>query len=255
MHYFITIKVLLADIICSPVIGKIIFYLFNGKIPHRGSIIEVPKDNDPAICAMLFWGLYESAEIRFIRKYLRNDLDVIELGSSLGGVSLEILKKLSIEKSLLCLEPNKVNFSFLQINLKRHYLYYNCNVMNAAIDYSSANEVNLSVGNNNLMSKVTNGSLINSDTSLVSTITLSKILENKNIDYTLISDIEGAELGIILYDLEALRNCKLMIIELHETHLNGVYYSVQDIVNLIVETGKMEILDFYDNVYVFSKNI
>ena len=31
---------------------------------------------------MLFWGIYEGAERRFVQKYLDRDLPVVELGSS-----------------------------------------------------------------------------------------------------------------------------------------------------------------------------
>ena len=44
--------------------------------------------------AMIFWGFYESAEIRLIEKYFDGKTDVIELGSSMGIVSTHIAKKL-----------------------------------------------------------------------------------------------------------------------------------------------------------------
>jgi hypothetical protein len=82
---FLLIKKIVVLFLCHSSMGKLIGLIWNNRIPHRGSRIEVPADGDPRVNAMLYWGIYESAEIRFVRRYLGNELDVIELGSSLGG--------------------------------------------------------------------------------------------------------------------------------------------------------------------------
>src|ERR1700730_12780210 len=83
-----SVKRVIARIICHPLIGRIISLVFRDRIPSRGSLIHT-KDKAvvPSVKAALFWGLYESAEVRFVKEFLRSDLDVIELGSSLGVVT------------------------------------------------------------------------------------------------------------------------------------------------------------------------
>ncbi len=250
----IYIKRIIAYVICSPIIGKLIHLIYNGKIPHRGSIIQVPNIGDPSISAFLYWGMYESAEIRFINKYLLNDVDIIELGSSLGGVSCEILRKMSKEVSFFGLEANPNIYELLKKNVLRNSGGKKINFLNAAIDYSGKDQIFLSIGNSNLSSKV---AIENAENAVhVGTITLSQIIELQRLEeFILIADIEGAELGILLHDINALTKCKQLIIELHETNYNGVSYLIMDLVDLIINNTNMRVIDCHDNVFIFEKTL
>ena len=62
------------------------------QIPDRGSQIETPAGGDPRVNALLFWGMYESAEIRFVQRHIGSDLDVVELGSGLAAFSVKLQK-------------------------------------------------------------------------------------------------------------------------------------------------------------------
>src|SRR3569623_3111351 len=73
-----------------PLVGKSLGMLFSDRIPCRGVRVDTRANVTDEVKAKLLWGIYESAEIRFIQQYLRPDLDEEELGSSLGVVARHI---------------------------------------------------------------------------------------------------------------------------------------------------------------------
>ena len=58
-------KALAARVLCHPFVGTLLGQLYGNLIPSRG-LNRHERGNTPAIKAYLFWGLYESAEIRFV---------------------------------------------------------------------------------------------------------------------------------------------------------------------------------------------
>ena len=82
------------------------------------------------------------------------------------------------------------------------------------------------------------------------TITLSRLLEENRVneEYTLITDIEGAESEIFFVDEIALKNCVLIIAELEETST----YSMEEQINKLISIG-FSISESYGNVFVFSR--
>ena len=70
---------------------------------------------------------------------------------------------------------------------------------------------------------------------LVATIQLNSITPEK--PYTLVCDIEGAEVALLKEDKKALKNCVQLFIELHETTYNGRFYSYEDLINLLIMNG------------------
>ena len=89
----------------------------------------------PSIKASLFWGLYESAEIRLVQRYLRPDLDVVELGSSLGVVACHIRRILSPDRRLVCVEADSSLLPILTSTLQRNACAGNLTIVAGAIDY------------------------------------------------------------------------------------------------------------------------
>src|SRR6185437_3344965 len=104
------LKKIISNLLCNGAVGKLIYKLSAGKIPSLRYLpyrFVVPRQYSmPAIHASIFWGFYESAEIRLINKFLNPDLPVIELGGSLGIISSFILNKLNSNTSLTVVEPN-----------------------------------------------------------------------------------------------------------------------------------------------------
>jgi hypothetical protein len=78
-----------AKALMNPLSGKMIKRLSSATLDRNGILFDLRSNgvNDTSI-AQFYFNAYESAEIRFISKYLKTDLPVIELGSSIGVISL-----------------------------------------------------------------------------------------------------------------------------------------------------------------------
>ena len=244
------LKVKIANLLTSPVLGKIIATILNDKLPYHGLIIDTADSNiTPNTKAMIFWRLYESAEYRYINQYLPKNLPVVELGSSIGIISA-VIKRLINENLLICVEANPNLIHTLKNNLRYLSNYF---IENYAIDYS-CEMVEFNITSSNLESKI--GKHKSSKTKIrplnVQTIQLNKIIEKYQLEqYALVSDIEGAEIQILLK--ENLKNCLCGIFELHTTEFENQRYSIADMKNLIKNKGFKIIADA-GNVIVFQKS-
>jgi FkbM family methyltransferase len=227
---------------------------FKGRIPSAGFIIDTNNDYIPQCnAASLFWGLYERKEIKFVRKFLRRNLDVIELGSSLGAISLHIVKVQDRERKTICLEANPYLIKTIEENVKLNFSWKKVEVLNRAIDYSGQREVTFNISKNNLGSHVNHSE--HAQPTLVKTATLKELIHDYQIkDFALVSDIEGAEAGMILKDKEALSQCKQMIIELHPINYEGYTYSVDELSKKIENLHGFRLIAQHHGVYVFEKD-
>src|SRR5207302_3507634 len=90
----------------------------------------------------------------FVRDFLEPDLDVVELGSSLGVVALHILRKQSPHRKLICVEANPYLIETIQENLSRNEQGRHTTVIHAAIDYGASDEVKFNTSEDNLVSLV-----------------------------------------------------------------------------------------------------
>jgi FkbM family methyltransferase len=209
-----------------------------------------------AIKAMLFWGLYEGAELRFIRRYLRQDLDVVELGGSIGVVTCQIRKLISPDKRLICVEANPELIGTIENNLRLNDLVAGVSVLNFAIGYddSHCHSVPMDFTGDNVGGHVSQ-TLQTGHTVNIPKATLSRIIEDNRLSsYVLVSDIEGAEAGIAIKDRAALRNCEQIIIELHDTVLDGVAISAQRLYQTFAGIDGFELRASYGPVYVFENS-
>ena len=246
-------KVLIADTLCHPAIGTLLGRLFKNRIPNRGCVIDV---NDRAVTASikasLFFGFYESAEIRFIQRYLPRDLDVVELGASLGVVSAHIGRRLEPGRRLVCVEANADLLPALERNVRANAKDVDLIALHGAIDYASrAEEVAFSKAEHNIDSRLAREGEASTSVS-VPRITVSELLERYRIeDFALVSDIEGAEAGLIECDKSALTRCRLIIAELHATRFQGCHLAVRDLVKQLEGQG-FAVMDQYGPVCVFA---
>ncbi len=66
-------------LICYP-IAALIRWIYSGKIPSRNGVIDLTNTEVPVGShALIYWNIYESAERRFVERYIRSDLDTVEL--------------------------------------------------------------------------------------------------------------------------------------------------------------------------------
>lgn len=236
---FLSIKRFFAKLLVSDFLGNLIGRRFGDRIPVADNLTIDSSSLEPKVKAAIFFGIYESAETKFIRNYLRSDLDVVELGSSIGFVSSVIARKLDPGKKLICVEANENVISSLKSNIQS-FTDINIFVNNVAINCFSC-DLDFITNKNNLVSSYVSKSdksiLEKSD---IRSVRLSEILEAHSInDFSLVMDIEGAETGILLYDKDSLVRCQVIIAELHESidyNLNSVV-TVEKLVDLIKQSG------------------
>ena len=244
------LKVTIGSILANNTTGGIISSAFKGRIPFHNTKIDVSDPNiNNHTKASIFWHFYETDEVKYAQKYLTANEDFVELGSSIGVMG-SIVSQIQKSGKYIAVEANpklinaiKTNFS---INRKANYT-----LLNKAVDYFNKT-VSFSVNESNLVGQVDRTGSATS-TVTVDAITLDEIcIANNLTSYTLLSDIEGAEITFLLNDAAALSKCSKIIIELHDTEYNGNDYSVNDMVQLIIDHG-FTIIDQRSPVFVFQK--
>ena len=242
-------------ILCSKIVGKILSYLYSNKIPSKGFKIltDSPRISNEKK-AFIFWGMYERPGIAFVDKYLKKELDVIELGGSIGVGACHILGSV---KKLITVEADPELASILKKNLAFNFPEKkNYEVVQKAISYSSSKNNTVAFATDR---SCTGGQLAgendcdNSSIQYVETITLSSLIRGYGInDYTLYSNIEGGEAGLLKYDKDALKHCRQIIIELHKTEFEGNKYTILNMIEMIKKNG-FHLIDSYGGVFIFNK--
>jgi FkbM family methyltransferase len=248
-------KSLIFKILCNPITGKIITFVFKSKIPNtrdkfKRYYTSLDYSND-TIRSMIFFGFYESAEFRLINNFLPEDSNVIELGSSLGIISSKIINKLNPSQRALFIEANPNLIHTIEKNLSKYSKIKNYQIINKAISYTSSSTITLNLSLNNTEVRIGTNSTETASTISVEACKLSSLELTKE-KYTLVCDIEGSEIEILENDELGLVNCSNMIIELHETNMNEKRYSILDLVEKIKNLGFIQ-QHVDGNVFYFSK--
>jgi len=251
------IKKFIYSIFCNKVTGTIIYFLFRNRIPDlrwsrfRFTVPMTFVRRD--IVASLFWGFYESAEIRLIQKYLRTDLCVIELGSSLGVVSSHIASRLRSATHLVCVEANPYLIDTISENINRHrYSNFAFEVLNNAVSYDGG-EVMISVSSDNTETSISKS--WKKGNVAVGSITFEDIVRRiANREYVLVCDIEGSELEILLREKEIFERCCQLFIELHQTTYENTVYSVEMVKEIIVNRHGFKLVEEHGPVVYFEKS-
>ena len=238
------IKQCLRDIFASQIFGWCIKKFRIRKNVLGGTFDYSLVSNKEA--GRIFWGIWEAAEIRFAKNYA-NSATIIELGSSVG-VTLGVLSSQTMKPTrYVCVEANPRNYEKLRHLTKLLPTRHTYSLYNRAIDYSGEATVSfeiLSTAGSRVATVDSRGPV-----SDVPAITLSSLLEKERIkNYTLITDIEGAEAHIFSKDADALKECRTIIVELENTRS----FSKRDQINLLTQVG-FNIAESYGDVYVFTK--
>jgi FkbM family methyltransferase len=221
-----------------PALGRAICSWNQGLVPYQRQRFNLTcggKVNYQQAVS-LFLGFYEKSERRLIRKFLRNDLDVIELGSGVGVISCAILAMMGEQRRLLCVEANPKAIPALKANVDRNLPRRKAvSVINQGISYTSADTLHFRADDAILGSRVTGKC---SATDIVQPARLGGIYRQSRFErFALVCDIEGAEAGILLHDREILRHCDQIIAELHHTSLEGREYTVTNLAGMVERLG------------------
>jgi FkbM family methyltransferase len=243
------IKILIARLLTS-VWFNYILKIVNGTKIKRDSLvfdfILLPSSNTSY--ASFFWGFYESAEIRFIKKYIKNEFDVIECGSSIGIVST-YLGSIIKNYRLFCVEANEDLIPILKNNLlingiKNSFIY---NSLIGSGDYN----LDYVKSSNNISGKliVADGFISNKTNKFIN---LSSIVIENNIQkFNFVCDIEGAEYFILKESDQILSKINLIIIELHSNVEVDKTFTINQFVSELLSKGFV-IIDTYYPVFVFK---
>jgi FkbM family methyltransferase len=251
---FLAVKKAVAKVLVTETVGHVLGRLFRERIPSRGATIDTSRPVVTGIVkAMLFLRMYESAELRFVARYLRTDLDVVELGSSLGVVTSQIARRLEPGRRVVAVEANEDLLSTLRANVALNAPGVEIRTVTAAIDYGGAAEVELALGDHSFVARV------GADPSAarsrrVRATTLAQVTRDHAIgDFALVCDIEGAELDVFTHERDTLARCRQIVCELHATHRDGGAYSPDDLRDLLVNRHGFRLQDRVGNVCVFVR--
>ena len=237
-------------------LGRLIARVYHDQIPNLDCVIDTGSSLVvPRIKAKLFLRGYEPVEIGFVKKYLRPDRDVIDLGSSLGVVTSHIGRKLNAGRRIIGVEANPHLLDIIRANVTRNAPHVQVEIVSGAVDYPpDAREfVELVLGSDNLMAHIVEDEVVPQGI-FVPVISLSEIIRSQHIgEYTLVSDIEGSEAGLLEMDGAALATCRQMIIELHHTVRRDRIIRAEELATALREKHGFRQIDRRGQVYVFEK--
>jgi len=227
---------------------RVIAFLLRQKIPFYNATIDVSdKMITPLTKSLLYYRIYEKKEVELVTAYLKSDDDVLELGSSIGVMG-SIVSRIQTTGRYISVEadPALINVNRKNITLNRKSEFV---LLNKALDYSGK-KIAFIASDSTLSGKVAAAG--DSETHIDS-ITLKELCQTYDLNnFTLICDIEGAEISILLNDMSSITKCSKIVIELHDTEYNGRVYSVKDMVDLIVQNN-FRIADRQEPAFVFER--
>ena len=226
-------------------IGAVIRIVYNNNIPCQNLLINTKSllVNNKTV-ALIYFGKYEKDEFEFVMKYLPKDLPIVELGTSLGFVALNALKKTN--NKIICLEANKKLIPLIEESFKLNLVASEqYQILNCALSHKKQALYFSDKGSNEL------GKLVEYSENVIQGIPLedvTKLIPEE--EFILISDIEGAEINFLQAESHSLNKCKMMIIELHDTEFEGCNYAINELVDIIL-TKNFELIEQRNNTYVF----
>jgi len=251
------VKAQVARLLSSPAAGALISVACGDRIRNAGVVIDTshPAFTD-TVRAQLAFGIYESAEIRFIRRYLTGFTRVLELGSSLGVTASHIIDVAAPGAEVVCVEANPELLNALRTTLAAAAARTGAKVtaVHGAVPADlrpPSSGVLLKLGTSHLGSRVDS----------VTTDDGARRLRVPAVDpyelvrgwtgYALVCDIEGAEAALICPGRPVLTRASRLVIELHQSSYRGARVTVAELREtllnmgflLVAERGRVLVLD------------
>jgi FkbM family methyltransferase len=193
---------------------------------------------------LLLEDTYELNERFAMKRYVRPDIPVVELGGSLGVVSCLLNRRLRNPERHVVVEANPQNLPRLMGNRERNHCKFEVLHGAAGADGKTAR---IYFGNGAL----TASSIATTENSVeVAGITLENVMRERSFDScALVCDIEGAEIHLVRSEIATFRSrVEVFIVELHP-YINGSA-EVEDIQRFLKANGFEEVWQKGD-VYVF----
>jgi len=104
-----------------PPFRKILNKIILSKIPSQITIPEgtlLLDQTDVAVSASLALGVFENTEIDLFRKCLKRGFSVVDIGANIGYYTVIAAKSVGPEGKVFSYEPENINHSFLEKNIK-----------------------------------------------------------------------------------------------------------------------------------------
>lgn len=223
----------------------------------HGVKVEIPEGSEMAVANALIRRKYEAEEARLIETYMPADRPVLELGGSLGIVSGLIGKILNAGVPHLIVEANPNLIDICTLNARAHRDSASCTVLCKAVAYNGPT-AKLAINKNphSSMLSANSGSGIGPEAQIVEVeaTTLAELWRGMGAPpgFTLICDIEGAEIAMVDHDADTLAHAELVVMELHpRLHPEGAAM-VARISDTMTRTG-FSFVEQASEVYVWRK--
>ena len=161
-------------------------------------------------------GQYELPERRAVKKHLRRDLPVIELGGALGVVACITNKLLTQPAAHVVVEANPLAVPQLRLNKESNRCEFE--IVNCAIAYGVDAVTfypTVDLASNSIDSDGT-GLYGTEQPVTVKTMQLGRlVMEHGFSRFSLVCDIEGKEYDLVCHEIEVLKNADVIIMETH----------------------------------------
>ncbi len=242
------IRSVIGRLVMKPVVGHIAGRLLRDRIPHRNlTVITSSGLVSDQVRASLLLGGYESAEYRFVQRYIPGDASVIELGASMGVMTCHLRRRVQLPHCVISVEADRRLLGLIEANLSAN-TSAPVELINKAIDYAGSTHVDFSFGEDNL------GGAVRADggaTISVESISLRDLVAHLNgDDYSLVSDIEGAEWAMWQNDREFITRARICVFELHDAPDGR---KAEELVEAIANDPELELLERYGHVVAFRR--
>jgi FkbM family methyltransferase len=245
-----SVKRLVGPILANDVTGSAAAWVLRNRIPHRGLTIDTSSPLvTPKIKASLLLRGYESGEYRFVRRYLPRDLDVVELGGSLGVISCTIRRHIAPERRLVIVEANPALAAILRRNLDLNGCSHNATIEQVAIAYGGAPSIRFSLGASSVSGRVATEE--DTDSIEVPTTTLAALVDRHDLGtFALVSDIEGIEWSMLRNDRATIERADTIIME---THDNAEFGRFPDLIAELSGLAGFQLVDRHGPVVVLKR--
>jgi FkbM family methyltransferase len=249
-------KLMAAKALVNPLTGRLVGRVFRDRISARGLLVNTRSALvRPEVKALIALGMYESAECRLVRQFLRSDLPVVEFGASIGYITGQIARRHPPRQ--IAVEANPFLLPLIEDLLQLNE-FEGVRLIFGAIDYSGRDVTEFCVHSSN-----TAGALAGCDTTVhgavevqVPALTLHDLLAQEGVEqFALVCDIEGAERGMIMKEgPTVIRRCEQMIIELHAGDYQHSYMSADALASAVEERWGMQAMARDGNNWLFQRN-
>jgi FkbM family methyltransferase len=161
-------------------------------------------------------GRYELPERRAVKKHLRRDLPVIELGGALGVVACVTNKLLAQPAAHVVVEANPLAIPPLTSNKERNHCAFE--IVNRAIAYG-VDAVTFSptvdIASNSIESDGTELYGTEKPVTVKAVHLESLVAEHGFARFSLVCDIEGKEYDLVYHEIEVLKKADVIVMETH----------------------------------------